>query len=86
MGRNEEAIITAKDAIKIDPDYIYNYFVLAVAYSEFDRMEEARQAVKDILRIEPMSSLSTYRRSQPFKDEAPLERQLAGLRKAGLPE
>ena len=86
MGRNEEAVATSKEAIKIDPDYIYSHYVLAVAYVELDQIEEAEQAVKDILRIEPLSSLSSYRRSQPFKDEAVMARQLEGLRKAGLPE
>ncbi len=86
MDRLEEAISTARKSIEIDPDYIYNYHVLAVAHAELGQLEEARAATEEILRIEPKSSVGTYDRSQPFKDDGPRKRIIAGLRKAGLPE
>jgi len=86
MDRQQEAISTAKEAIKIDPDYIYNYHILAIAYAELGEPEQARAAAENILRIEPKSSISTYKQSQPFKDDDLRNRTVEGLRMAGLPE
>jgi len=86
MERCREAIATAREAIKIDPDYIYSYHVLAIAHAERDEIEEARAAAENILRIEPKSALGAYDRSQPFQDEGLRQRMIDGLRKAGLPD
>ena len=60
------------------------YIVLAVACSETGRMGEAREAVADILRIEPGFTCAGFARTQPFQDADVLERHVAGLRAAGL--
>jgi tetratricopeptide (TPR) repeat protein len=86
MDRHQEAIDTAREAIKIDPDYIYTYHVLAIAHSELGQVKEARAAAENILRIEPKGSISTYAQSQPYRDEELRDRIVEGLRKAGLPE
>ena len=86
LDRREDAIATAQTSIKIDPDYIYTYCVLAIAFSELDRQTEARTAVENILRIEPKYSLRTFAESQPFRDADVMDRHVEGLRKAGLPE
>jgi TolB-like protein len=86
MDRRDEAIATAREALRIDPDYIYTYYVLAIAFSELGRTTEAGEAVDNILRIEPRSAVSTIARTQPFQDTRMRDRQLDGLRKAGLPE
>ncbi len=86
MDRLEDAIATAQEAIKIDPDYIYTYLVLAVAYVELGREQEAYDAVRNALRIDPKYSLRTFAETQPFRDAEVLDREIEGLRKAGLPE
>ena len=86
MNRLDEAIATAHEAIRIDPDYIYSYYVLAVAHSELGQAEQARKAAENILRIEPKFTVGTFARSQPFRDRELLDRQLDGLRAAGIPE
>jgi tetratricopeptide (TPR) repeat protein len=86
MERRQEAIATAREAINIDPDYIYSYHVLAIAHAERGEIEEARAATENILRIEPKSALGAYDRSQPFQDEGLRQRMIDGLRKAGLPD
>ena len=86
MERRQDAIATAREAIGIDPDYIYDYHVLAVAYAELGQAEGARSAAENSLRIEPGSSIGKYRESQPFQDKALEERIVQGLRVAGLPE
>ena len=82
--RHRDAIACARDAVARDPDYIYSYIVLAVACSETGRMGEAREAVADILRIEPGFTCAGFARTQPFQDADVLERHVAGLRAAGL--
>jgi TolB-like protein len=86
MGRQEEAVTIAQEAIGIDPDYIYTYCVLAIAHAELGRTEEAAAAVENILRIDSKCSLRIFAGSQPFRDSELLDRHLDGLRKAGLPE
>lgn len=86
MGRLEEAIATAKESIKIDPDYIYNYHTLAIAHIELGQIEAAHADIENILRIEPKMSIRTYRDSQPYEDEALRNRIITAFREAGLPE
>jgi tetratricopeptide (TPR) repeat protein len=82
----EEAIATAKESIKIDPDYVYNYHTLAIAHVELGQIDAARRDIENILRIEPKMSVRTYRDSQPYQDETQLNRIITAFRKAGLPE
>ena len=86
MDRREDVIVTAQEAIKIDPDYIYTYIVLAIAYAELGREQEANDAADNVLRIEPEYTLRTFAETKPFRDVDVLDRHIEGLRKAGLPE
>ena len=85
-GRYADAIALAREAVARDPEYIYSYIVLAIAYQETGRMAEAQAAVAEILRIAPDYSLSTFAKTQPFSERAVLNRHLAGLEGAGLPK
>ncbi len=86
MDRLEDAIETAKESIKIDPDYIYNYYVIAIAHAELGQVDTARAAVEKMLNIEPKMSIRTFHDSQPYKDGAVRDRMITAFRKAGLPE
>jgi adenylate cyclase len=86
LDRHAEAITTASEATRIDPDYMYAYHVLAVAHAEVGQIEEARAAAGNMLRIEPKWSLRTFVTSQPFRDDTLRLRMMEGFRKAGLPE
>ena len=86
MDHHEDAITTAQEAIKIDPDYIYTYVALAVAFAELGRGKEAREAAENIRRIEPDYTLRTFAETQPFQDAEVVDRHVRGLRKAGVPE
>jgi adenylate cyclase len=86
MDRLEDAIASAQEAIKIDPDYIHTYTVLAQAYVELGHEQEARAAVGNILRIDSKYSLRTFVETQPCRDAEVLDRLVESLRKAGLPE
>ena len=86
MDRREDVIVTAQEAIKIDPDYIYTYIVLAIAYAELGREQEANDAADNVLRIAPEYTLRTFAETKPFRDVDVLDRHIEGLRKAGLPD
>ena len=86
MNQREDAVAYAQTSIDIDPDYPFNYMVLAIAYAELEHKQEAQTAVENLLRIDPKYSLRTFSEFQPFRDVEVLDRHVEGLRKAGLPE
>lgn len=64
-------------------------FYMVASYIRLGRMEDARTALKRALEAEPQWSQLKERNShleRPYKDPAVLERQLADLAAAGLPE
>jgi TolB-like protein/predicted Zn-dependent protease len=84
VGRYEEAISTLKQFVMVYPNDLETHLILAAAYSEAGREEEARAATAEVLRLNPNFSLEVLRQRTPLKDPAMLERHLAALRKAGL--
>lgn len=86
LGRYDDAIAAARECLVLDPDYFFAYCTLAIIYAELDRDEDARDAGRHILRINPQYTVQKFAMYQPFQDEDMLQRCLAGLRKAGIPE
>src|SRR5262249_50193266 len=83
-GRQEEAITVLKKAISLIPNLLASHEILAVAYSDLGRDEEARAEAAEVLRLSPNFSLEGMRQQLPFKDPAQTERVIVALRKAGL--
>ena len=50
-----------------------------------DRMEEARAAAAEVLRINPKLTVSHWAKAAPFKDPTVLKHRNKLMRKAGLP-
>ena len=84
-GRFEDAIAFAKQAISRAPDYTSPHNCLASAYAHLGRMDEAREAVRQIQRIEPSASVSNNRAVSNYGGTPEGERYLEGLALAGLP-
>jgi len=89
-GQYEEAITASNKAVKLSPNPPASFIArleLAASHSLLGREKEARAEVAEILKIAPKFSLEymatkvTY-----YKNRADLERLIAALRKAGLPE
>ena len=59
---------------------------LAFAHSEAGQMEKARVHMTKALKLNPRYSSRYLRKTTYYKNPAQLERMLAALRKAGLPE
>ncbi len=86
MRRHEEAISICKKAVQRAPNDLISHLILTRAYSMAGRMEEARTAAAEILKINPKFSLESYAKRLNFKNQADSDRAIAALRKAGLPE
>jgi len=85
-GQLDESIITWKKALHVNPNYLPAHAFLAACYSSLDRQAEASAAVKEVLRINPKFSIESYAKTLPYKNKADVERYVAALQKAGLPQ
>jgi len=80
----DEAIITFKKALDVNPNWLPAHLFLAACYSSLDRQAEAAAKAEEILKTDPKFSLGSYAKTLPFKNKADIERYIAALRKAGL--
>jgi adenylate cyclase len=85
-GQYLEAIEEYKKAIIRNPDFFGSYVGMAACYSLLDQNENAHEAVKKLLRINPKISIELVAMFVPHEQKADLENMLEALRKAGLPE
>ena len=84
MGRFEESISTCKKALEGNFRNLAAHLTLAMAYSSSDKMDEARAAASDVLKISPNFSLENFAKSLPYKNEADRDFIAHALRNAGL--
>jgi TolB-like protein len=84
-GDYADSLIWARRLIERYPEYAPGYTWLAATAALQGDMEAAADALLTLLRLRPHFSLAWMRENVPFSDHV-LERLLAGLRTAGLPE
>jgi TolB-like protein/DNA-binding winged helix-turn-helix (wHTH) protein len=60
--------------------------LLAANFAHLGRMEEARREASEVMWLHPEFSIGRWQQRPPYRDTAPLERFMEGLRKAGLPD
>jgi adenylate cyclase len=82
----EKTIELVKKCHIISPGHFHAYLLSAASYSFLNRKEEAQNAAKQILRIDPNFSVNHYGLMLPYKDQDYLNSYLDALRKAGLPD
>ena len=68
------------------PTSFFAHLLLAAAYAQLGRMEEAKAEAAEALRMSPGFSVQRIAQRTPLKDPAVLARLVDGMRKAGLPE
>ncbi len=86
LGRFDEAIDTDKSRLARNPNNAFTDLRLAAVYAELGRDEEARFHMREALRKNPSYTLAQVRDTDPYRDEAEMERYLDLLRQAGMPE
>jgi hypothetical protein len=59
---------------------------LLAATAHLGRMKEARREASEVMWLHPEFSIGRWQQRPPYRDTAPLERFMEGLRKAGLPD
>jgi adenylate cyclase len=83
VGRFDEAVAAAKNALQKNQTYGAAYYCLAAALAHLGRDAEARKTVAQLLEIEPDFRISEYvARTGQWQAQMLID----GLRKAGLPE
>jgi adenylate cyclase len=75
-----------KRRILRNPDTDTSRALLAASYGQMGLTDEAREAWRELLRVNPGYSIEQRRKVLPYKNPADFERFVEGLRKAGLPE
>jgi adenylate cyclase len=83
LGRHEKAISAFREYGERSPGF--GHIDLVIIYGELDRMEEARGEAVRLLAARPGFTITSWRRSQFYKNPARLDADVAALRKVGLP-
>ena len=86
VNQYEDAITACEKMVHMNPNSLPSYITLASCHSLLNQMDQARQYVTEILRIDPDYSVGQFALTMPFKVKEELELYLEALRKAGLPE
>ena len=82
----EEYLDRAKELTDTATEFAAGWRHVAAAYMMQGRLEEAKAAIAQVLRLNPDDSLEAVRRSIPISNPDVREQFLAYLDKAGLPE
>ncbi len=84
--RLEDAIERAKATTLLQPGWFGSQVLFAAAAAHLGRMDEAREAVADALKLVPHVTVGGIIKNPMFERPADISRLIEGLRKAGLPE
>lgn len=85
-GDHARCVEAAERGVALNPDYVALHVVRAICYAALGREQEAEAAAADILRTNPHFTIAAYAAYVPFSEERTLERRVALLRAAGVPE
>jgi adenylate cyclase len=85
LGQYAEAASLLKRRILRNPETDASRVLLAASYGQMGLLDEAREAWRGALSVNPAYSLEQRRNVMPYKNPADFERIVEGLRKAGLP-
>jgi adenylate cyclase len=83
-GQYDAAIEAYKKALVINPDHFSAWTGITATYVLAGEKQEAQEAAKEILRIQPEFLLKKFKKSFMLKDKAEISRYIGALREAGL--
>ena len=87
--RYSEAVEWARRGVQVNPNLRYPYRVLAAALALSGRVDEARTVATEMLRRYPKETITAFRTREPWTDpvyRSGQDREIAGMRLAGIPE
>ncbi len=80
----KEAIAAAKTSIELDENNVDPYLVLAASCAALGLMDEASRATSEVLKLKPGFKLTSFAATQPYKEQADLDRLTTQLERAGF--
>jgi adenylate cyclase len=83
-GRYEEALQTAEKSLQENASVPGAYRVRAASLSQLGRIDEARSALADFLRLDPSATVASTKAQVPLKRPGDLDRYVEALKRAGL--
>jgi len=86
LKRYGEAVHWLRECASRQPNLQSSHAMLASTYAQLGRLEEARKATAEVLRINPGFTIEGYKRLLVYKAPKDTEHRIDGMRKAGLPE
>ena len=84
LGRYEEAVDLLNQRLTRNPGTDVSRALLAASYGHLGRLDDARAAWHEVLRVNPDYSLEYRRKVLPYKNPDDFELVVKGLRKAGV--
>jgi adenylate cyclase len=84
--RYERAIELARSSLRANRTHTSTLRVLAIAQAQLDRIEEAQQTVRDLLKIEPAFTVTKYLETHPSSAFETGKVWSRALSRAGVPE
>ena len=84
IGEYDKAIEQFKKVLHRNPDDLLTYIRLAAAYSQSDKEGEARDAAKEVFKLNPKISIEHIAKRWPYKNQSDTQILVDALRKAGL--
>jgi len=87
-GRYDDAIASARRAIKANVIHTSSYRALALAQSLSGRVDDAKQTARRIQALDPNFTIERFARNYPSRDRVPdyLAKLVQAFRAAGVPE
>lgn len=85
-GNFEDAIAAGNQALALAPDSVTARVILCASFAESGRLVVAKEAVREILSLDPGFTLARFADSQPYQDPSVLSRLIESLQQAGLRE
>ena len=82
----EAAVEAFRESLKRESTYLAPHVNLASTLGELERLDEAQEAAREVLRMSPKFSISEYMDGVSYRYPQDAQRVAEGLRKAGLPE
>jgi adenylate cyclase len=86
IGRKEESVQSFKKAIALNPSHVLPQAFLAAVYADLGRIDEAKAAANEVMRLNPKFTVTRLLKSHTFHDPARDARFSNLMQSAGLPE